>query len=353
MTRIGERVLYRFLIQAAMTEDKFKALLLKIRKGAVTSVSLKQWIEILTQLGGWRIEPFVGLVQMHVDNHTESKTAKEHSAIQFEHEIVKRNEVTVLPTNPQVGKRYTMDVTEPQPSWIGLFVFTFKEWQGAKGIQFTSPEGKVYEHISGRFDSPDPMLVPPYKLAPWLRKETNLLEQVSNYLGMESHEAERERAKPKTRSGSATCPCCFRNIKIKERGNQHPNIVLHGYKRPGWGEIHGRCYGVNFPPFELSTEGTEHLVKLLKKRRDSVDVFLKNLNGDNLTELFLGDPIRKVTPDDPLWSRYVADRIQEQETLREHLEEDIKLLQSLIEKWVLSPLPDKGEKIKPPPSLLT
>lgn len=48
-----------------------------------------------------------------------------------------------------------------------------------------------------------------------------------------------------------TCSVCTSTQKLR-----NGLLVLHGYQRPGWGEIHGRCHGVDFPPYELSAEGT-------------------------------------------------------------------------------------------------
>ncbi len=47
-----------------------------------------------------------------------------------------------------------------------------------------------------------------------------------------------------------TCPCCFRQIAVDDA-----KIVLHGYRRPGDGATHGRCFGVDYPPLETSTAG--------------------------------------------------------------------------------------------------
>lgn len=363
---LSERVLHRYLVRVAvLSEEKFKTLLIKIRKGADSSVSLKQWIEVLTQLGGWRIEPFVGLVKLHGHSDNSDKpdheVARDMPAAQHQYESIKRFEVRTLPSNPQPGQRYVMDVTEPTAAgWApGLVGFTFKSWEGANGLRFTSPEGKIYEHIRGRFDQePDPMKLRMYRLVPWLRKETKMLEQISNHLGIETYEAEREEAKPKTRSGSGTCPCCFRNIKIKDRGAQPPLIVLHGYRRPGWGQIQGRCYGVNFPPFELSTEGTDHLIKILRDRVDNQSEFLSKLKAGQVKELYepprgnYDKDLRKVTSEDPKWPRILSSRIEEVTRDVEKLKQDIALLQDLVAKWKLLPLPEEGQKIKPPPALL-
>lgn len=49
-----------------------------------------------------------------------------------------------------------------------------------------------------------------------------------------------------------TCPCCFR----KQKTLAGAKMVHHGYNRPGHGYIVGDCFGVKYPRFEDSCEGT-------------------------------------------------------------------------------------------------
>ena len=56
-------------------------------------------------------------------------------------------------------------------------------------------------------------------------------------------------------SPSGTCQACFRAQKTRDG-----LLVLHGYKRPGYGYIEGRCFGVGFAPFEVSCERTKQFI---------------------------------------------------------------------------------------------
>jgi len=49
----------------------------------------------------------------------------------------------------------------------------------------------------------------------------------------------------------STCPICFGAYK-----HRNGKMVLHGYQRPGWGFIHGRCPGVEKQCYEISAEAT-------------------------------------------------------------------------------------------------
>lgn len=48
-----------------------------------------------------------------------------------------------------------------------------------------------------------------------------------------------------------TCPACFNEQCLKDG-----KMVLHGYRRPGFGWIEGKCFGVEWRPYEVSNEGT-------------------------------------------------------------------------------------------------
>ena len=364
MSNIETRVTRRFL--GAISTEKMTALLLKLRKGADASVSLKQFIEVLNYLGGWRVEPFVGLLQLHGYSGAEKdkpslKAGEDAAQVQADWDRMQHSVVSTLPTSPQVGKQYVMDLTAPTTEGFrpGVTGFYYREWVGAKGIRFTSPEGKIFELLPGKYEFaryPDPIKLPFHDIRAWVRNETKFLEQVSNALGMATHEKEREESKPRTRDNTGTCPACFRNIKLKARGgNQHPIMVLHGYLRPGWGSVQGSCFGVDFPPFELSPEGTKHLVKVLEQHKDGKEDFLKKLNAGEVKELYSTDGRRVMTRETLgtyQWEDAIKSKIRETTRAIKALGDDIKLLGQLISDWKEQPLPGEGAKIKPPPAFL-
>jgi len=61
---------------------------------------------------------------------------------------------------------------------------------------------------------------------------------------------------------SGTCQACFGRFAIKGVVGETVDkgvtwMVLHGYKRPGWGHTIGRCWGVGQKPYELDCEVTK------------------------------------------------------------------------------------------------
>ena len=343
-----------------MTEEKLQAALLKIRKGSVASIKLHQWIEILNSLGGWRVEPAVALISSR--GYTDEKdqpqfdTFSDAASAERAYQRMRENFVTSKPTRPELRQRIYTELQKPQEASDGRWFVYYREFVGVACYEFTSPEGKTFQLTPTIFDSYrfEHKKLEPYRLWDWLKAETKIKEQASNRLGLETHEAERARkTQPKARSGAGTCPCCFRNIKLKERPDR-PEMVLHGYQRPGWGQVEGRCFGVGYPPFEISTEGTEHLVKHLEIRIAQTSGFLRKLKGGEITSLGVAQhrTMRLVEQGDPDWEQTLESRIKETERTLTGLQSDIRMLDKLIREWKQQPLPEVGQAVKKPPAFL-
>lgn len=355
---------------AALSEEKVKALLVKLRKGSDSSITLKQLLEVLRYLGGWAVEPFVGLVQLHGypqdPNAPNLETDSNPLTVKARWELTKDLEVRSLPSSPQAMKHYTMDVTAPTSKGFNfnLTGYYFREWVGANGLRFTSPEGAVFELLPSRsyyIQYSDPKKIPYYEIRTWLRDSTSFLAQVSNALGVSTYEREREESKPRTRENTGTCPCCFRNIKLKRQGDEYL-IVLHGYERPGWGQVHGKCLGVGYQPFELSPKGTQHLVKVLHDSVRDSESSLRDLQNGKVTELYttqgskltLDLLIKRYGQDvgNREWVAKIEGKVRGTIDLISDLKKDIKLLDGLIDSWEKQELPQVGEAPKPPPMFL-
>src|SRR5688572_15711949 len=63
-------------------------------------------------------------------------------------------------------------------------------------------------------------------------------------------------------------------------------MVLHGYKRPGDGQIDGRCPGENHVPFELSCEVAKaHRAFLVDREIPNQNILLAKLSDPKLQDL--------------------------------------------------------------------
>ncbi len=75
-----------------------------------------------------------------------------------------------------------------------------------------------------------------------------------------------------------TCPCCFRQIAVR-----NDKMVHHGFERPGYGYQTQSCWGIRFAPLETSLEGLSWLIDLkterLADRRDSLKKLPKRMSS--------------------------------------------------------------------------
>lgn len=90
-------------------------------------------------------------------------------------------------------------------------------------------------------------------------------------------------------SPSGTCQICFRSQKARSG-----LLVLHGYKRPGYGYIVGNCWGCGYAPFEVSCERTKQfLAEVLRPTLARFEANLSRLQAkpesiDHETRVFVG-----------------------------------------------------------------
>jgi hypothetical protein len=182
-----------------------------------------------------------------------------------------------------------------------------------RGFLVTAPNGKTFRATRGTEIS----------LASWLRDETQYLDALADKVaeinrGMKKERLVKNEGKPLV-AGAGTCPACFGGFKLRTRRDaQHPRVVLHGYQRPGWGFVEGRCFGVDYPPFELSPEGSkawlEQLVITLKGLGES-QVSLKKTLREPTSKREQIDFVsqkgehglhhERFTPDHPDWDKAV------------------------------------------------
>ena len=317
--------------------EKIEKVLHQLRKGVSGGLSWKLFNELVTDFGGWKVEPFVGLVSMNLTDGTccEWRTSEAEAEAAREGRLAVATDA--LPTNPTDGVDYPMNVGEVVKGAID-FGYRLSLWRGAAGYRVTDPTGETFEVLPGRYDrdwSLKAIVKYPYNLWGWVMKNETFRAQVLAKLGMEAHVP----ASKRTRDNTGTCPCCFRNVKLDAAGR----MVLHGYQRPGWGETIGRCFGVGYKPFELSSDGTvdlrthlkDQVVRLEKRRVDLLDT---------RPTIYLRDG-RPVNADDPRYGRLLENKLQEIKSDTNALLRDIETLTGLIDAWVERPLPEEGTEV--------
>jgi len=133
-----------------------------------------------------------------------------------------------------------------------------------------------------------------------------------------------------------TCPICEGSFKLTST----EKLVHHGFKRPGDGVIHGDCFAVDYPPYEVSCEVT-------KVYRSSIETFLQNVNKTiaqykaneikhfvkfNLYSRKTVEFVLGVT-DPYVWERECESQIRELEFRARGLSNEIARLTRLIDNW--------------------
>lgn len=125
-------------------------------------------------------------------------------------------------------------------------------------------------------------------------------------------------------------------------------MTLHGYKRPGIGYIHSNCFGEEWPPFELSSEGTFAYADNLEDHKKYLDTRLDKLKGGEAITFtpLSGKPQVKAEMNPREWEKALSLEIHTTEQAISTLKMDVTRLRRHGHSWKLEPLPVEGGEIK-------
>lgn len=349
-----KRVVQRFRVAqryklAAMDDAKMEALLQKIRKGATSSLTWSQLGEVFQTLGnGWRLEKTTDFIPLFDERPANYWVSDNESGIK-KHQEYKDAFVSSLPTTAKPGKLYVTELSELKASHRDALEFQFKGYWGNDAWRIVTPNGQERIERPSKFDVGDGSLSPKsyrtikhgkirlYDVIPWLKKETSFMEDINAKLGTDPHET----GVVRTRDGTGTCPACFQNIKLANG----EKMVLHGYRRPGTGTTHGKCFCVGYPAFELSVKGSKDYLEVLQEEFDEKEHFLKRLKDgsvDSLPDQY--NPQKFVKKGEPTWERQLERKILLLEDELAFDEGMINAFKRLIQNWKPRPLPKEGDR---------
>ncbi len=178
---------------------------------------------------------------------------------------------------------------------------------------------------------------------------SDLASKAMCVLTMEKHNELREyKARDYTNTG--TCGICNANVK-RSTSEVRGGLVLHGYQRPGDGYVHGRCFGVDYPPHELTPEACRDFIPLLERELAGHNEYLRSLLAGEVKKLAKQPPSRfnewkgkYVCEGEPEWSRYLESEVGTVRGRIAQTEGYIKHFQEKVANWKLDTLPE--EKIK-------
>jgi len=337
---------------AAITPEKLNELMLKVRKGATASFTIAQITAILEAIGG-SVKPAVGLIT--VDDHGGWKKSGEPYEVWFRSneerdkafQDLQKYIVSSLPSKPKPGMLYVQNLEKAEDKGYGAPMpgLRLTSHMGGVGIEVHTPDGKSETIFPARARNLSDLLknglkkpvLQNYDVLKFLAK-TDWIARVNQFLNTEEHVPGAQR----TREGTGSCPVCFQNIKMSSE-----KMVLHGYQRPGYGEIHGKCFGVGYPAFEISVKGVvAYLDHMIIPALTRLQARLNGLKSGDVKQLIIGNARKVITPESPNWDSYLKDEIKDTERNLKAAEEDKKAYTNLKTHWVERPLPKEGEMDK-------
>lgn len=152
-----------------------------------------------------------------------------------------------------------------------------------------------------------------------------------------------------------TCPVCERYHRL----HKMRNMVHHGYRRPGTGEIEGDCLGVGWPAWELSPDGTIHYLEQARKELRHHEDFLHRLESGQVHELTVEDGFERVgwgqripkyktltTADGEKFERALDQKIRETAGRVDAWRRTVHYLVQKIPTWSEQPLITEEEEIR-------
>lgn len=344
-----------------MKEPALLALMAKMRKrqGTFRGAELKQVLEYLgwtvSEKVAWRPDwDYNGTKTQSYSTQTSRQDAEAARADYLARQVDELPDPTTLPRNTRVYQDVG-PVTEWQ-DWNGnpRYGFEYVGWHVTTDVVLTGPDGSTW---TGPVSLADWLTqYPNGPCLKWLYGSTPFLQQVSDRLGLPTHDAEKaEKARIRsipTRDNTGTCPVCFRVQKLTP-GSLHgtdrsrPGMVLHGYQRPGLGYVVGNCFGQGWPPWELSSEGTVAWVGRLHDQLHSIEVSIANLEAGKVEVIMNREKlVKKQDVTEAEWKRIVDARHAELKSWLSGTEKTIEDLDKKIRGWVLGTLPGTMKKAK-------
>jgi hypothetical protein len=224
------------------------------------------------------------------------------------------------PTNPKPDTLYATKI-KPDPRYSGYSVRVVieKPRLGVPGWTITAPGGEqlvLPVQPTGRSEPGDPNKLTAATLWSWLYKDVPGATEVAAAF-VDSPEERAKQAKrdlEKQIGGNAGkvghCPVCERlqKLNFKRTMDDLPTMVHHGYERPGTGYIHGDCFAVGYPPFELSPVGCVKWAERLKGYIEAQKKVVANLKkATSATAYAAESPSEWNTPDEGQLTTFSTD----------------------------------------------
>jgi hypothetical protein len=115
-------------------------------------------------------------------------------------------------------------------------------------------------------------------------------------------------------------------------------LVHHGFERPGDGRQTDSCYGIDYPPLEISLAGLEWLIKFTSDQLSGMEETLRELPGSvQFLHPSRNAPFSLIrsTPDHSDWQWALEDKIRDLKSRVQMTRNAIATYRNTKEEWAL------------------
>lgn len=330
-----------------------QTLMVKLLKGTSGIVNAKNIESIFNELDGWKIEPAILTNNTGRISNDEAKrfnvghphdvyqsgtstdtTAEIYSsdkeALAKVHALFKKEELKTLPAKMKHKAFYYMNVT-PIKKTKGygkdIYAFNVEPHYAGKGYVITGPGKLRYEE----------KLEAGYKgltwwdFMKWIKDEgKRLTTDMQAVVG----DPTAKKKRPTVEGVTDECQIC-EGIQKLNKGK----LVLHGYKRPGYGYTVGNCFGYNALPYSKSSDRCEEykgMMRVLKRDRKKE---ISNLKTGKVKEITIPKYVgakretEVIGPTHPKWKESVEHIVRNLENDIKAIDREIERMDKRIKNW--------------------
>ena len=251
------------------------------------------------------------------------------------------------PTHPQIDKLYIAKIEDEitQDFAKRWRIVVVGVWYGRPSYVVTTPAGAM-QFIMDFKSNPANLASDRFWKLVYQSGIKDLAQQILTSFGDEAVDKVLRPSTIRDLTNTGTCPVCFGNFKLTPKtrhgkDKSMPGMVLHGYNRPGTGYIHGNCFGQDWPPFELSKEGTVAYIVGLEQMKMTTEHFLGRLKRDEVETLpdYRNNIVKKTEAEPKMWAHLLERQTSLTESRLGMIERDLKQLHQAVAEWKPMPLP--------------
>jgi hypothetical protein len=128
--------------------------------------------------------------------------------------------------------------------------------------------------------------------------------------------------------GLGTCSCCFGEFHVKNE-----KMVRHGQRKVQDYMWSATCYGVGYPPLEISTKGLEDFVGRYERGRDQILAELSDPASILTVPVKTREGMRTLTREEAGFEKALDTHIAKLERDAKDMAADLEILRARLDHW--------------------